>query len=690
VTLNVLKQRLRDSFAVRGGRAGRRTHARFAACAFFLCASGAQGSFAQTPKTRPLPTHPLPTRRAPLSPVVATTQTRQGIASSASAAAKFQVASPQVIAVVHRMSGWQLRTLLTPADAHSASTFDENFVRTNIVAGFIMPDGRSVIARLPQAEAEMLNLSAAFRHPGLPARSADDAELLLVRPDGVQFNARFIGLDASTGLSLLESDKPLLAPTAEAAPHLPPVVGQRVRLIAPVRAATPAASTAPPATTATAAAAPPATAAVATAPPPISTARPEDAPVGDEGFVYMNMSEEAGQLREVKRSPSGKALEMTLDVQRVSPEWAGGVALSETGTLVGIIEESDARATRLMSAETVRGAARRVRARRASVPQPWLGARGDAVAFAPLEQFLTRGWRPEQARQLMSQQRGVLLTSVAPGTPAAYAGLRPGDVISRIGQHDVRSIEDMSSMIKELGGNTLANFTVLRAEGAPLRLAVRLSESPNPGLDTARAELRAVQSELRAKQSAVNSMLENVRRFEADMRRLEIERARIQAEDTRSAQKMREELQRVQTQHRAALEQSRKISTDYEQMRSRMTEAETLYRTAVESYSGLAVKPLLSFGLEAVRISPAMKLPGAQQPQQKESGLLVISVRPGSAAANSRIQTGDIIESINGQLFSESNWNFNFSYDFDIDLSLGILRSGEKLSFNLSRQNSPR
>jgi C-terminal processing protease CtpA/Prc len=153
---------------------------------------------------------------------------------------------------------------------------------------------------------------------------------------------------------------------------------------------------------------------------------------------------------------------------------------------------------------------------------------------------------------------------------------------------------------------------------------------------------------------------------------------------------MQAEFERVQTQHRAALEQARKISTDYEQLRARMTEAEARYRTAIEAYSGLAVRPLLSFGLEAVRISPAAtKLLEAQQPQQR-SGLLVISVRPDSAAARSRIQTGDIIESINGQTFSEANWNFNFANDFDTDLSLGILRSGEKLSFNLSRQNSPR
>ena len=666
MVLKVLKQRAGGFLAVRGGSQGRRALLQLAVGALF-CVVGARGAFAQTP-SRPIQ------RRPPL-PHSASLPPKPG----AAAPAKFQEAAPQVIAVVHRMSGWKLRTLLTPVDASSASTFDENFVRTNIVAGFILPDGRSVIARLPQAEAEMLNLSAAFRHPRLPAAAAraDEAELLLVRPDGVQFSARFIGLDASTGLSLLESDKPIFAPAAEAT-HSAPVVGQRVRVIAPVRAATPAAVAAP----ATAASAPLAPAAH----PAISAARPEDAPVGDEGFIYMNMSEEAGQLREVKRSPSGKAMEMTLELDRVSPEWAGGVALSETGTLVGIVEESDARATRLMSAETVRGAARRVRARRASVPQPWLGARGDAVAFAPLEQFLARGWRPEQARQLVNQQRGVLLTSVAPGTPAALAGLRPGDVVSRIGSHDVRNIEDMSVMIKELGGNTLANFTVLRAESAPLKLAVRLSESPSPGLDTARAELRAVQTELRAIQFAINSTQQDLRRLQSALSRMESERERIGAGNASAAQKMEEEWKRMQTRYRATLEQTRKISTDYEQMRARMSEAEARYRTAVEAYSGLAVKPLLSFGLEAVRISPAgTKFLKAQQ----QSGLLVMSVRPNSAAARSRIQPGDIIESINGQIFSETNWNFDFSKDFDADLSLGILRSGEKLSFNLSRQNTP-
>jgi len=595
--------------------------------------------------------------RRPQLPV-ATSPTKSGVATPA----KMREAAPQVIAVVHRMSGWKLRTLLTPSDAPFASSFDENFVRTNIVAGFILSDGRTIIARLPQAEAEMLNLSSAFRDLKLPATTSD-GELLLVRPDGRQFVARFVGLDASTGLSLLETDQPLLVLASEVDSPTP-VVGQRVRVIAPVRAAIPAAVLA---TTV--------------------AARPDDAPVGDEGVLYMNMSEEAGQLRAVKRSPSGMTMEVTAELNGISPEWSGGVALSETGHLVGIIEESDVRATRLLSAEIVCGAARRVRTRRASVPQPWLGARGDALAFVPLEQLLARGWPHEQARLLLSQQRGVLLTSVAPGTPAAHAGLRPGDVVSRIEQHDVRSIEDMSLMIKELGSNTLANFTVLRAQSAPLNLAVRLSESPSPGLDTARAELRAAHAELRAKQSVINRTQENIRRYETALRQFENEHQRPQSGQPKAAPaaQLQEELKRIQEQFRLAQKQAQEISADYELIRTRVVEAEARYRAASEAYQGLAVKPLLSFGLEAVRISPSStKLLGARQ-----SGLLVVSVQPNSAAAQSNIQVGDIIESINGQFFSEVNWNINFSTDYETELSLGILRHGEKYSFNLSRHNSP-
>ena len=578
-----------------------------------------------------------------------------------------QSASQTVIAVVHRIGGWKLRTLLAPSDARLAAPFDESFVRTNIVAGFIMSDGRSVIARLPQAEAQMLNLSTTLRDLKTNA-PAEDSGLLLVRPDGEQFNARFIGFDASTGLSLLESDQPLMPTVAVESEVTLPVVGQRVRVIAPVRGQIP-------------------NAIPAAAPMPQAAARPEDAPVGEEGIIYMNMSERPGHLREIKRSPSGKAMEVTVELNHVLPEWSGGVALSETGTLVGIIEESGGRATRLLSAESVRGAARRVKARGASVPQPWLGARGDAVNFASLDLLHARGWTREQARTLLREQRGILLTAVAPGTPAARAGLRPGDVIARIGQHDVSGIEGMSSMLKELGGNTLADFTVLRAGSRPLNVPVSLSESLSPMLDTARVELRAAQAELRAKIFAVQRAHEEVRRHRTNLRRIEDDLRRTLAAGEQSAQveQLQKDLKHAQAQIRLAQEQAQKDQSDYQLWRSRVAEAEARYRAASEAYHGLAVKPLLSFGMEAVAVAPA----ATKSFGPTGSGLLVMSVQAGSAAAQSKIQAGDFIESINDQSFANAGWNFTFSIDFDADLTLGIIRAGQKLTLKLSPQHAP-
>jgi C-terminal processing protease CtpA/Prc len=263
--------------------------------------------------------------------------------------------------------------------------------------------------------------------------------------------------------------------------------------------------------------------------------------------------------------------------------------------------------------------------------------------------------------------------------------LRPGDVVARIGRHDVRTVEDMSLMLKELGGNTLADFTVFRAESAPLNLSVRLSESPSPGLDTARAELRAAHLELRAAQTAARSVQEDISRYELAAREMEAQIARVKSDEVKAA-RLREELGQARASLRPLQERAQKLAAEYELLRARVAEAEGRYRAASEAYGGLAVKSLFAFGLEAVRISPA----GAQASGAHQNGLLVMSVRPGSAAAESNIQAGDIIESINGQVFSDANWNLNLPADFDNELSLGILRAGEKFSFTLSRTNNSR
>ena len=570
---------------------------------------------------------------------------------------------------MHSLSGWKLQALLGAEHFPPAAPFDENFVRTNFVAGYVLPDGRSVVTGLPRAEAEMLNLSATFPDFKLPAPGGD-ASLKLVRADGRQFKATFVGFDAGTGLSLLEAEQPLMPPAAESKLSAPtPAVGQRVRLIAPI-------------------------------PPPVPTgaaASAQKQPSRDPEFwaagtrvVLLNLGEAEGRIREVKRSPSGRPAAFGVQGARLSPEWTGGVALSETGEFVGIVERSGEPETRLISAEAVRGAAARVLARRASVPQPWLGARGDAATHANLDLFMSRGWPREEARALVEKQLGVLLTSVAPGTPAALAGLRPGDVVARIGPHQVRSVEDMSLMLRELGGNSVASFTVLRAQSSPVDLQIRLSESHDPALETARAEGQAAQAEVRRAEDEARLVYSNIALFEGELLRSQEQRRRLdgvlrEAQTPARAAEVRRRLKEVEQaleEHRRLVVASRaRLNTLKEreaELRRRLLEAEARARAAGAGHAGLGVKALAPFGLEAVAAPPAvLKRFGARE------GWLVVGVRPSSPAREAGIKIGDVIEAVNGRAVTGAD-RLMPPGDGQSGLTLGLSREGKKLSIKLA------
>jgi len=65
---------------------------------------------------------------------------------------------------------------------------------------------------------------------------------------------------------------------------------------------------------------------------------------------------------------------------------------------------------------------------------------------------------------------GVLVVDVAPGTPAAIAGLRPGDVVTRLDQVGVRTVEELRFGVSQ-AGDTLP-VTVVR-QGASLQVLLR-------------------------------------------------------------------------------------------------------------------------------------------------------------------------------------------------------------------------
>jgi serine protease Do len=362
--------------------------------------------------------------------------------------------STQVVTVVHRLNGIKALALLQ-RNGEAVTMVDEDIVResnavTSITAGVALGDGQSIVARLPQAEAE-IEATTFFTPAPLPRinipRAATTAPVvqratavsttpralvplestgfIVVQSSGKQYVARYVGLDGLSGLSLLKIPG-LNLPASHDVNEERLAVGQIVRLFAPMRAIKGSSATA--------------------------------------STVSLRMGEIEGKIAEIARTATGRIEYLTINAKNLSPEIVGGVALNEVGEAVGIVETINANVARLIPTGAVRRAAERVLVRQTSVPRPWLGVRGEAVAAMPLEKFLPGGWSEPQAVALKGKMEGIFLTSVAPGTPAALADLRPGDVIVRVNDFEVKNAEDFSFVLNEVGSGATVNFTLFRGQ----------------------------------------------------------------------------------------------------------------------------------------------------------------------------------------------------------------------------------
>lgn len=397
-----------------------------------------------------------------------------------------KAAPPQVVTVIHRLSGMKVLSLLHRGGQSPMIVGDEFLTAqemlTSVTAGFALGDGKSIVARLPQAEAEVefnftwptpptppapfpQRATAAMPTAVAPTVFPRMPELQVIQRDGKLLAARYVGLDAGTGLSLLQLDNLNSTPLRDAAEEQLKV-GQRVRLLAPQRINSGAMSNTP-------------------------------------GQLYLSVGEIEGKIVELKRSASGKLSNLIVRAPTLNSAFAGGIAFNEEGEAIGIVEAGDDGEARVMPLAIVRRAAERVLARQGNVPQPWLGIRGQSLTAIPLAKLLARGWTQEEAEQLRANHHGILLTAVVPNTPAALANLRSGDVIVKLNEDLVKSTEDFSFMLNEAGIGATVNFTVLRrnlpkaspsvppptlAPPAvkpleiikPLVVSVKLSESLNP------------------------------------------------------------------------------------------------------------------------------------------------------------------------------------------------------------------
>jgi serine protease Do len=190
-----------------------------------------------------------------------------------------------------------------------------------------------------------------------------------------------------------------------------------------------------------------------------------------------------GRIQNILPSPSGEVARLKISAQRLSQANIGGVAVNAAGETIGIVDGLEGTEATILPAASIRRAVQRVLEQKASVPRPWLGVKGEAISALKLDQILTHGWAHERAAALAGKHRGIMLTSIVPGSPAALAALRAGDVILKVDDNEIQNAEDFTWWLEQAGPSSSVRFTVARPD-RPMEeaLNVKLSGLLDPAV----------------------------------------------------------------------------------------------------------------------------------------------------------------------------------------------------------------
>jgi S1-C subfamily serine protease len=84
----------------------------------------------------------------------------------------------------------------------------------------------------------------------------------------------------------------------------------------------------------------------------------------------------------------------------------------------------------------------------------------------------------EMARQFgLPVQAGIILRAVGQGTPAGAAGLRPGDILTRLDDTPINTGGDLRRAIRERDPGDTVTLTGVRPDG-PFTVRLRLAQNP--------------------------------------------------------------------------------------------------------------------------------------------------------------------------------------------------------------------
>lgn len=364
--------------------------------------------------------------------------------------------APQVVTIVHRLNGLKMFRLLlrSQEQMQNISSLDSAFnlmddVHTNVIAGLAMDDGETIAAWLPEAEVEfgpsVMPPISQNLNPDFPAMHSGNLfgrpDVTVIGPGGRRVPAKYIGLDAATGLSILKLASKNVVPAGLITKE-PVQNGDAVLLYAP---------------------------------------EPVTKPRTVFNSLYVRVGAIEGRVQDVQNSPSGDIARFKVSAPKLTQTNIGGVALNEAGETIGIVDGLEGTEASILPAALIQRAVDRVLEQQASVPRPWLGVKGSAIAALKVEQILNHGWEMNRAAALAGKHRGILLTSIVPGSPAEQAELRAGDVILKVDDKDIQNEEDFTWWLDQAGPSSSVQFTVARPDRlADATFSVKLSGMIDP------------------------------------------------------------------------------------------------------------------------------------------------------------------------------------------------------------------
>lgn len=158
----------------------------------------------------------------------------------------------------------------------------------------------------------------------------------------------------------------------------------------------------------------------------------------------------------------------------INPGNSGGPLLNAQGEVVGVNTAIIGRAQGLGFAIPINTAQRIANQliTTGRVEHPYIGVR--LIELTPeIQQEINEnnfGFKVEQ-------EQGVLIVEVAPNSPAARAGLRPGDIITQINQVEIQNADQVQDSVEATGLGKTLQITVNR-NGLPQQLTLQPEQLP--------------------------------------------------------------------------------------------------------------------------------------------------------------------------------------------------------------------